>query len=137
MFNDDAIGGSRGGAAAPPFFLYFQNVLRFCFENRFIKCSLFLSSEALTLLYFASRIHPQCCMLHVLKSEVSIRQGGGGGRWGTRPPLSEFSGSAPAEAISLARTYEVTGSERVAAEFLILNELLPFFQRLLSELVTA
>ena len=91
-------GGPRG--PRPPFFLYFQNVLPFCFENRFIKCSLILSSETLTLLYFASRIRPQCCMLHVLKSEVSIRQRRGGGRWGTRPPLSEISGSAPAEAIS-------------------------------------
>ena len=40
------IGGFRGGrdegATAPPFFLYFQNALRFCLENRFIKCSLIL-----------------------------------------------------------------------------------------------
>ena len=37
-------------------------------------------------------------MLHVLKSEVFIRGSGGGGggvRVGTRPPLSEFYGSAP------------------------------------------
>ena len=69
------MGGFRGGAegAAPPlFFVYFQNVF-----------------ETLTLLYFASRIRSQCCMLHVLKSEVFIRG------WGIRPPLSEFSGSAP------------------------------------------
>ena len=65
--------------------------LRFCFENLFIKCSLILSSETLTLLYFASRIRSQCCMLHVLKREVLIR---GGGRWGTRPPFYQFSGSA-------------------------------------------
>ena len=32
-------------------------------------------------------------LLYVLKSEVFIRSGGG---WGSRPPLSEFSGSAPA-----------------------------------------
>ena len=64
--------GDRG----PPFFLYFQNVLRFCFENRFIKCSLILSSETLTLLYSASQIRLQCCMLHVIKSEVSTREGG-------------------------------------------------------------
>ena len=74
------IGGFRGGAegvAAPLFRLYFQNVLRFCFEHRFIKCSLILSSETLTLLYFASRIRPsQCCMLHVLKNEVFILGGG-------------------------------------------------------------
>ena len=42
-----------------------------------------------------------------------------------------------AEALSLARRYEVTGRETVVVEFLILDELLPFFQRLLSELVTA
>ena len=40
-------------------------------------------------------------MLHVLKTEVFIRGGGGGkeregeGGKGTRPPLSGFSGSAP------------------------------------------
>ena len=87
------IGGFRGGAegAAPPlFFLYFQNVLRFYFENRFMKSSLVPSPETFTLLNFASRIRSQCCMLHVLKSEVFIRGG-----WGTRPPLFEFSGSAP------------------------------------------
>ena len=75
-----SIGGFRGGAegaAAPPFFLYFQIVLRFCIENRFIKCSLILSSKMLTLLYCASRLRPQCCMLHVLKSEVFIRGMGG------------------------------------------------------------
>ena len=62
------IGGFRGGAdgtAVPPFFLYFQNVF-----------------ETLTLLYFASRIRPRCCILHVLKSEVFIRGGGG---WETLP----------------------------------------------------
>ena len=76
-----SIGGFRGGAegaAAPPFFLYFQIVLRFCFEKSFVKCSFILSSETLTLLYFASRIRSQCCMLHVLKSEVFIRVE----RWG-------------------------------------------------------
>ena len=36
-------------------------------------------------------------MLRVLKSEVFIRGKGGG--WGTRPPLSEFSGSAPGEVV--------------------------------------
>ena len=75
----------------PPFLLYFQNVLRFCFENRFIKCSLILSSGTLTLLYFASRKRPQCCMLHVLKSEAFIREegewGGGGGEGGGLGPL--------------------------------------------------
>ena len=42
-------------------------------------------------------------MLHVLKSEVFILVGGGGGGvgqgWGTWPPLSEFSGSAPARVL--------------------------------------
>ena len=65
--------------------------LRFCFENRFIKSSLILSSETLTLLYFALRIRPQSCVLHLLKSEVFIRVGG----LETRPPLSEFFGFAP------------------------------------------
>ena len=75
LFVSGVIGGFRGGAegaAAHPFFLYFQSVF-----------------ETLTLLYFASRIRPQCCMLHVLNSAVFIRG------WGTRPPLSEFSGSVP------------------------------------------
>ena len=37
-------------------------------------------------------------MLHVLKRNVFIWGGGGGGEgWRTRPPLSEFSGSAPDE----------------------------------------
>ena len=51
------------------------------------------SFEMLTLLYFASRIRPQCYMLHVLKSEIFI-QGTEEGRG--RPPLSEFSVSTPA-----------------------------------------
>ncbi len=90
------VGGFRGGAegaAALLFLLYFQNVLRFCFENRFIKCSLILFSETLTLLDFASRIRQKRCMLHVLKSEVFVHGGGGGGGWRTLPPLLEFSGS--------------------------------------------
>ena len=96
------IGGFRGKRPPHPpfFFLFFENVLQFCFENRFIKCPLILSSETLTLFYFASRKRPQCCILHVLKSEVSIREGGGV-RWGTRPPLSEFSASAPGNFIML------------------------------------
>ena len=87
---------------APLSFLYFKITLRFCFENRFIKCSLLVSSETLTSLYFASRIRPQCCILHVLKTEVSIHGGGGGGgevgSWGRgelSPLFSGFSGSAP------------------------------------------
>ena len=90
-----SIGGFRwvvDGAADSPFFLVFLEYFTICFENRFIKCSLILSFRTLTLLYFASRIRPQCCMLDVLKSGG----GGGGGWWGTRPPLSKFSGSAPA-----------------------------------------
>ena len=81
------IGGFRGGAEGiahtPLFFSYFQNVLPFtvrvCFENRFIKYCLILSFETLTLLYFASRIRPQCCMLHDLKSKVFIHGEEGGG----------------------------------------------------------
>ena len=46
---------------------------------RFITCSLIMFFETLTLLYLSSRIRPQCCMLHVLKSEVFIRGGGGMG----------------------------------------------------------
>ena len=53
-------GGGAEGAVALLFFLYFQNVF-----------------ETLTLLYFALQICPQCHMLHVLKTEVFIRDGGG------------------------------------------------------------
>ena len=94
---DVHIGGFRGGTqgAQPPLY---QNILYNSTHSnrpgdRFIKCSLILFSEMLTLLYFASRICPQCCMLHVLKSEVFIW--GGGRVWGTRTPLFEFSGSSP------------------------------------------
>ena len=90
--------GGEGGARYPwpPFFyLYFQNVLRFCFENRFIKCSFILSSKTLMLRYFASQIRPHCCMVHVQRTEVFIWEGGGEGEGGTWPSLSEFSGSAP------------------------------------------
>ena len=41
-------------------------------------------------------------LLYVLKSEVFI-YGGGGGRWGSRPPLSEFSGSAHAGLLILEK----------------------------------
>ena len=95
------LGGFRGGAeetAAPLFisctfktFLYDPNPSNRPY-NRSIKCSLILSSETFTLLNFASRISPQSCMLHLLKSEFSFG-GGGGGR--TRTPLSELSGSVP------------------------------------------
>ena len=51
--------GGGGGVAASPFSLHFQNLF-----------------ETLTILYFVSRIRPQCCMLPVLKS------GGGGGGGG-------------------------------------------------------
>ena len=40
-----------------------------------------------------------CCMSWKVKFPFD-RGGGGKGRWGTRSPLSEFSGFAPAEAIS-------------------------------------
>ena len=56
----------RGRGGSPPFFLVFSN---------------FFWNVNVTLL------------LRVLKKEVFIRGGGG---WGSRPPLSEFSGSAPA-----------------------------------------
>ena len=101
------IGGFRGGAegAMPPlFFLYFQNVLRFYLENRFIKCSLVLSFETITLLYFTSQIRPECCMLHALKSEGFIWGAG----WRTRPPLSEFSGSAPGKTDFLSTEEHIT-----------------------------
>ena len=76
----------------PPFFDCIPKMfLRFCFENHFIKCSFILSSETLTLLDFASRKRPQCCMLHVLKRSFYLGWGSGG----TRPPLSKFFGSAP------------------------------------------
>ena len=56
------------------------------------------------LLYFASRIYPQGCMVHVLKSEVFIR--GRGGMGGTQPMhLSQFSGSAPDIACYTYTTY--------------------------------
>ena len=88
----------------PLFFLYFQNVLRFYLENRFIKCSLVLSFETITLLYFTSQIRPDCCMLHALKSEGFIWGAG----WGTRPPLSEFSGSAPGKTDFLSTEEHIT-----------------------------
>ena len=71
--------GFRGGAegAADPFLCCISKCFTILLQK--IKCFLTISSETLTLLYFASRIRPQCCMLHVLKSEVFIRWGGGGG----------------------------------------------------------
>ena len=90
MCRSDSTQADLGEAQrGPPFFktfLYDSNPSN-CPENRFIKCPLILSFETLTLLYFASRIRPQCCTLHLLKSEGV----------GTRPPLSEFSGSAPGQ----------------------------------------
>ena len=65
-------------------------------ENQHALTVISTSFPVTLLLYFPSRIRPQCCMLHVLKSEFSSEGWGEGGRgWGTRPPLSEFSGSAP------------------------------------------
>ena len=64
----EIIGGFRGGAkgtAAPGFFLVFKNVF-----------------ETLTLIYVASQIRSQCCML---KSEVFI-WGEVGGEGGGRAP---------------------------------------------------
>ena len=75
-------GGGGGEGATPPSPIFLPLTLRFCVENRFIKYSLILSSETLTLLYFASRVRPQCCMLHVLKSVVFIQGGGEAGGLG-------------------------------------------------------
>ena len=97
------------GPLPPLLFLVFQR-LCFCFENRFIKCSLILSPKMLTFLYFLSQIRPQCCMLQVLKSEVFIQVGKG--RGGTRPPLSEFSGSAPGDLFRL--TIDSFSSENIS-----------------------
>ena len=44
----------------------------------------------LMLVYFASRIRPQCCMLRELKSEVFIRGGGGGELGGLCPLFLNF-----------------------------------------------
>ena len=44
---------------------------------------------------------PQCCKLHILKSEVFIRRVGR-----MRPPLSEFSGSAP-DSLKIRAQYNV------------------------------
>ena len=89
------IGGFRGGAegaAAPLFFLYFQNVLRFCFENRFIKCALIhLPKHCYFTLHHKYTHNAVCCMMW----------GWEGGEWGTWPRLSEFSESAPALFVSL------------------------------------
>ena len=79
--------GVRGSCPPPPpsffkTFLYDLNPFNRP-KNRFIRCFLILSSETLTLLNFASRIRSQCCMLHLLKSEVSFR----GGREGGLGPL--------------------------------------------------
>ena len=70
------IGGFREGAegAAAPLFCT-TNTTILLWKSFFV---LIPSSEALTLLNFASRIRPRCCMLHVLKSEVFIRSGGEG-----------------------------------------------------------
>ena len=84
-------GGFRGGAegTSPPFFLlYFQSVLpltlRFCFEMLFNSV---FRNVNLTLLCIADSIRSQCCMLHVLKSEVFIRSKGRGGGDGGLGPL--------------------------------------------------
>ena len=68
----------------------------FCFENHVRKCSLIVSSETVTWLNFTSQILPLCCTLHLLKVHFLWRGGGvGGGGFRSRPPLFEFSGSAP------------------------------------------
>ena len=97
------IQGRAEGVTAPIFFLYFQNVLRFCFENRFMKMlfhSIFRNVND-TLRCITNT--PQCCKLHVLKSDVFIR-GWGVGR--IRPTLSEFSRSTP-DSLKIRAQYNV------------------------------
>ena len=69
--------------AAPPVLLYFQIVspltLRFCFENRFIKCPLILSSETLTLLYFTLHLEYAHNVVCCLSWKVKFSFGGGEG----------------------------------------------------------
>ena len=87
------IGGFRGGAEGPapsPFFktfLYDPNPSTRP-KNRFIECSLIPSYETLKLLYFASRILSQCCMLHLLRTQWSFHSGGG--RGGLAPLFLNF-----------------------------------------------
>ena len=83
------LGEGPRGPRPPLFFLYLQNVLLFCFENRFIPCSFILSPGTLTLLYFAH--NAVSCM----SWKVKFSFGRGEGNGGTRPPLSEFARSAP------------------------------------------
>ena len=61
------IGGFRGGAkgAAALLFSCIFKMFYDGFENRFIKCSLLLSPETLTLLYLASRIRPSQDMIQL------------------------------------------------------------------------
>ena len=99
------IGRCRGGAkgAMSPFFLVFSK----CFTTNsmimlwksFYKM-LFNSiyrNVNFTLLCIRNTLkNAVCCMTQKVK--FSFRGGGGG--WGTRPPLSEFSGSAPDQVLN-------------------------------------
>ena len=85
------IGGFRGGDGAPPFFLVFSKCFRILLWKSFYKMlfnSIFLNVNAT--IYFASRIRPQCCKLHDLKTEVFIRGVGWGGRGALGPLFLNF-----------------------------------------------
>ena len=84
--------GGRGGRRPSLFSCIFKITLRFCFENRFIKCSLILSSETLTLLYFHHKYGHNAVWCMSWKVKFSFRVVGGRG---TRPHLTEVSGSVP------------------------------------------
>ena len=75
------IGGFRGRGGRRPslFSCIFKITLRFCFENRFIKCSLILSSETLTLLYFHHKYGHNAVWCMSWKVKFSFRVGGGRG----------------------------------------------------------
>ena len=71
------LGEGPRGPRPPLFFLYLQNVLLFCFENRFIPCSFILSPGTLTLLYFAH--NAVSCMSWKVKFSLGRGEGGGVG----------------------------------------------------------
>ena len=106
-------GGFMGCAPAPhpppPFFktfLYDPNPSNRP-KNRFIKCSLILSSERLTLLYCAFRKRPQCCMLYLLKSEVFIRREGRG-----TPLLRDYFGNLTSEFLTIMTSDKLGAKQR-------------------------
>ena len=69
-------------------------------ENCIVKRSLIVSSETLKCYFTVHHqyAHNAVRMTHLLESEVFIRGRG----WETGPPLSEFSGSAPVDGVSLS-----------------------------------